>query len=220
MSLILSIFVIHFWHPSRRSRSRTFRWIPIAIGIWQGAATGLIVSGLNHWVHMNQVNKAYKKFINNKFYGDEEGLKQYTAIVVSESTNDVLEAQGIGEVILRRLEDQGAILEVGFVDKIGGAGQYDAIGKGAYNEIMKMDMVDVFRMSAFPSYKYATRILGSMNALINYSSNITQGAFFWNASLPQKGFNWDMVKNGTFLQTTSIGGTTFFKYSNLNTTWP
>jgi len=91
MSLILSIFVIHFRYRSRRSRSRTFRWIPIAIGIWQGAATGLIVSGLNHFVHQVQeknaiVKKAgiiFTEYLGKKEFNYDEFNKELKNVLVS-----------------------------------------------------------------------------------------------------------------------------------------
>jgi hypothetical protein len=155
-------------------------------------------------------------FMNNgklgKAFYDLAALKQFVAIVAGESGNNYTEATAIGQVMINRLNSQGASLTSGFVDNIGGAGQYDAIGGNIYNSIMGSSFGDIF------SSAYSTRAMGAMQALggtIDYSG----GAYFWNASSPQTGFNWDQYNNGTFVQTASWGGTTFFKYAD-GRSWP
>ena len=65
-----------------------------------------------------------------------DGLRQYLAIVAGESGNNIDEASAIGSVILNRLVHKGANMQGDFVSKIGGKGQYDAIGGKIYNEVM------------------------------------------------------------------------------------
>ncbi len=65
-----------------------------------------------------------------------DGLRRYLAIVVGESSNNIDEAAAIGSVILNRLVHTKSNLKGNFVSKIGGEGEYDAIGGTAYNEMM------------------------------------------------------------------------------------
>ncbi len=189
-----------------------------------GFKQGLITSGLNHVAHAtaNRLEKEYT--INGKTY-DYEGLKEFYATVIGESSNNIQEAQGIAEVILNRIDNQGANLTAGFVDKIGGAGQYDAIGGKIYNEIMDMKLMDIIRMK--PDNMYYNRSVGTSTALSNWwhlKPGITNGAFFWNATWQKNksnvGFNWRAYNNGIFSISAQFGQTTFFKYSNPSKTWP
>jgi len=148
-------------------------------------------------------------------YAEPQALKQYLAIVAGESGNNLQEAQAIGSVIMNRLAVKGASLEGDFVSKIGGIGQYDAIGGDIYNSIMASSWEDIFNSNNI----YATRISGAFSPLV-WNQDYSGGAYFWNASSPQTGFNWNCYNNGTFTITNTFGGTTFFKYTNINKTWP
>jgi len=148
-------------------------------------------------------------------FASEAALRQYIAIVVGESSNNRNEAAGIGSVIKNRLAFKRATLNGDFVSKIGGAGQFDAIGGAAYNTIMRSSLESIFD----PNNEYATTISGALMPLA-LNKDFSNEAYFWNASSPRTGFNWDCYNNGTFSITTNIGGTTFFKYSNVNKTWP
>ena len=174
---------------------------------WEGAATGLVVSGLNHLAH-NYVNKSY-----------EEALKEYYALVVGESSDDILEAQGIGEVIIRRAELKKVKIEKGWTKKLG---KFDAIGSNDYNVIMKMKLSEILSLKTTESYYL--RVKGADNAFWNTSSNVSNGAYFFNATSQKNktniGFNFRMLNNGTFTQTAELGQTTFFKYSNSDKSWP
>ena len=98
--------------------------------LWKGFKTGLIVAGLNHGLHMAQESIFLKNY------------KKYLAIVAGESSDNMDEATGIGEVILRRMELKGVtFMNSKFIDKIGGAGEYDAIGGREYNNVMKMSYI-------------------------------------------------------------------------------
>ncbi|MBL7893839.1 MAG: DNRLRE domain-containing protein [Bacteroidia bacterium] len=147
---------------------------------------------------------------------DETGLKQYFAIVAGESGDNYLEAQAIGEVILRRLDYKGANLTKDFVKYIGGEAQFDAIGAPIYNEIMNSTFQEIFSSDN----AYSTRIQGALHALINPNENVSKGAYFWNASSPESGFIWRTYNNGVFEITTSYGGTTFFQYVDPKKHWP
>lgn len=152
-----------------------------------------------------------------------DGLRQYLAIVAGESGNNIDEASAIGSVILNRLAHRGANMQGDFVSKIGGKGQYDAIGEGIYNEVMALTNSDLLHIMNNPfslQGKYADRIMGAMGPIVN-NKDYSQGAYFWNASSPQTGFNWNQYNNGTFVITTSYGGTTFFRYADgKGRTWP
>lgn len=179
---------------------------------WQGAVTGLVVSGLNHAMHL----KALDDY--------EEGLKEYYGIVAGESTDNQSEAQGIGEVILRRLELKGKNISKGFVKHIGGEGQFDAIGGKAYNYVMKLSLDEIRTIVSNRSGDYHLRLAGAVCALVHPQSNVSNGAYFWNATAQKNwkniGFNWRSNNNGTFQIAAEIGKTTFFKYTNTNKHWP
>lgn len=170
----------------------------------RGFVEGAIVVGLNHAMH---------GAINNKITQDN-ATKQFIAIVAGESSNDINEAAAIGSVILNRLDNENGTLTDGFINKIGGAGQYDAIGGKIYNSIMSSSWDNILS----PKNPYAIRISGAVMSLSG--TDYSGGAYFWNSSSPRIGFNWNMYKNGTFAITKTIGATTFFKYSNTNKIWP
>jgi hypothetical protein len=69
---------------------------------------------------------------------------------------------------------------------------------------------------------HSTRIMGAMRAL-GGAVDLSGGAYFWNATSqqddPNPGWNWTQYNNGTYVITTAVGGTTFFKYAN-GRTWP
>jgi hypothetical protein len=153
---------------------------------------------------------------NSAQSGGGDWQKQYVAIVVGESGNSHDEAQGIGEVIQRRMEAKGTGFSDGFVDKIGGKGQYDAIGGKIYNSIISSSWDNILSSSN----PYNERIKGAIHAFISPEDNISKGAYFWNASSPETGFNWNSYNSGAFNITTTIGGTTFFQYSNPKKSWP
>lgn len=116
--------------------------------------------------------------------------------------------------MINRLNYKGAKLTDGFIDKIGGEGQYDAIGGKAYNDIMNSSWDEILN----PNNDYALRIYGALSSLSG--TDYSNGAYFWNASKPKTGFNWDRYYDGTYSITATKGGTTFFKYSNSKKTWP
>lgn len=170
-----------------------------------GAVTGAFTMLFNELMH--EANKLDKSKQNN-------ATKQFIAIVVGESTNNVDEAAAIGSVIMNRLDAIGASISDGFVDKIGGAGQYDAIGGPHYEKIMKSSWESILNSDN----PYYSRIAGAIMSLSG--TDYSGGAYMWNASSPQTGFNWRMYDKGIFSITKTIGGTTFFKYSNTKKTWP
>lgn len=191
---------------------------------WQGAAQGLIVTLFNFLAHKveDPTQKTYT--INGKTY-DYKGLQEYYATVIGESSNNVSEAQGIGEVILNRLDHKGADLTGGFIEKVGGADQYDAIGGSIYNDVMGMKFFDLLNMKS--DNIYYSRFAGASKALSNWwhlRPGITNGAYIWNATWQKNksdiGFNWRAYNRGVYTITAEIGQTTFFKYKDSNKKWP
>lgn len=191
---------------------------------WEGAVIGGVVAGLNHGMHLmgDPTKKTYT--INGKTY-DYEGMQEYYATVIGESSNNVSEAQGIGEVILNRLDHKGADLTEGFIDNVGGADQYDAIGGSIYNKIMDMKFSDLLHMKS--DNIYYSRFLGASKALSNWwhlRPGITNGAYMWNATWQKDrsdiGYNWRQYNRGIYVIAAEIGQTTFFKYANPNKKWP
>ncbi|MFN5548999.1 MAG: hypothetical protein ACK5BJ_07590, partial [Bacteroidota bacterium] len=157
-------------------------------------------------------------FMNNgklgKAYYDLGALQQFVAIVAGESGNNLDESTAISQVMINRMNLKGGGLSAGFVNTIGGTGQYDAIGGTIYNSVMNSSLSEIFSSN----FDYATRVQGAMRGL-GGGLDMSGGAYFWNASSPQTGFNWNQYNNGTFSQTATWGGTTFFKYSD-GRTWP
>ena len=177
---------------------------------WNGFKTGLIVAGLNHAAHMAQESIFLKNY------------KKYLAIVAGESSNNLDEATGIGEVILRRMELKGVtFMNSKFINKIGGVGQFDAIGEKPYNDVMKMSYNEIYSEQKNPYY---IRTTGADQAFI-FKTNYSNGAYFWNSTAQQYsktdiGFNWRMYNNGTFQITATLGRSTFFSYADINKHWP
>ena len=180
----------------------------------------------------------YKQLVTLIIAGmDNKALLQFYAIVIGESSNNALEAQGIGEVMLNRLDwvyknsdnPNATVIEklvVGFIDKIGHKGAYDAIGGNIYNDIMKMNLRDVMLMDQ--DSKYYRRSLGASESLFNWiygGKGVTGGAYFWNATFQRYaidvGSNWRAYNDGLFVITAIYGGTTFFRYAdNQPNVWP
>lgn len=141
-------------------------------------------------------------------FNDVDSLKQFVAIVAGESGNNYDEATAIAQVMMNRLKLKGAGLSTGFVSKIGGAGQFDAIGHGIYNSVMKASLTEIFN----PNFVYAIRVQGAMRAL-GGTLDLSGSAYFWNASFPETGDNWNAYKKKIFLKTAIRGKSTFFKYN-------
>jgi hypothetical protein len=153
-------------------------------------------------------------------------LRQYLAIVAGESGNNIDEAAAIGSVILNRLAYKCTDMKGDFVSKIGGKGQYDAIGGKIYNEVMKFSDDDLLHIIKNPfslQGKYADRIMGAMGPIIN-GRDYSNGAYFWNATSQgyskNIGFNFNQYCNGTFESTAIIGGSSFFRYNDKTKGWP
>lgn len=170
-------------------------------------AYGMLFNDMMHEVKKRAANKLDKSLQN-------DATRQFIAIVVGESTNNTDEAAAIGSVMMNRLDAKNATLSDGFVSKIGGAGQYDAIGGKAYNSIMKSSWDDILSSDNI----YYNRIAGAIMSLSG--TDYSCGAYIWNASTPRTGFNWRMYDKGVYKITTTVGGTTFFRYSNSKKTWP
>ena len=173
---------------------------------------------IGYWQSFNMDNGSVmciNLFVSaNAGINQNHATKQFIAIVAGESTNNINEAAAIGSVMMNRMVAKNADLTDGFVKKIGHAGQYDAIGGKIYNTIMNSSWKSILS----PSNPYANRISGAIMSLTG--TDYSNGAYFWNASTPQTGANWNSYTDGTFSITTIIGGTTFFKYSKPSKTWP
>lgn len=151
-----------------------------------------------------------------------EAFKEFIAIVVGESSNNSYEAAAIAGVILNRLNHKKAPMEGDFISKIGGKGQFDAIGGKAYSEIMAMSFDEI----TDETNPYRNRIAGAYIGFFSHmfaGLDFSFGAYFWNATNPKTGFNWNTYDKGIFTITVSYGGergTTFFKYKNNQKKWP
>lgn len=161
-------------------------------------------------------------FASNVSYNTNERdrFKQFIAIVAGESSNNLGEAAGIGSVIFNRMKFVNTNFAEDFVSDIGGKGQFDAIGGTIYNQIMNMTWSEI----ASETNTYATRISGAFWSLFG-GIDFSNGAYFWNATWQKNsnvniGSNWRAYNAGTFVITTQIGGTTFFKYTDSNKHWP
>lgn len=62
------------------------------------------------------------------------------------------------------------------------------------NDVMDASWEDIFS----PNYKYATRISGALLPLM-WNNDYSNGAYFWNKSSPQTGFNWYKYTSGALL---------------------
>ncbi len=126
------------------------------------------------------------------------------------------EAEKIGSVILNRAKAANVTLDdADFINKVGGAGQLQAIGGSIYNEIMGESFTEIFSSEN----KYHDRILGAMYPYA-LNKDYSNGAYFWNTTAqkndPDPGFNWNAYNNGVFKITTTSSMSTFFKFADPN----
>ncbi len=142
---------------------------------------------------------------------DADGVKQFVAIVVGEATNNKDEATGIANVMLNRMDYKDVDLKSGFVDKIGGKKDFDAIDGKQYNKVMGQSLKETLDSNV------GVRVEGAMSALSPLTGDNTNGAFFWNATSQKNaknpGWNWTQYDKKVYSKTAEKGGTTFFKYN-------
>jgi len=178
-----------------------------------GAITGAYVMLFNFMQHPDEPQKKGRFGEVNEVEFD--ALKEYYAIVVSESGNNIDEAAAIGSVIMNRLAHKGKTLEGDFISHIGGKGQFDGIGSDSYNYIMNCSWDEIYSSNN----PYAVRISGAFKP-VYYGKDYSNGAYFWNRSYPQTGSNWRNYQSGTYSITMTAGKSTFFKYSDSKKIWP
>jgi len=70
-----------------------------------------------------------------------------------------------------------------------------------------------------PCNPYSNRINGALATLL-MGVDFSEGACFTNTVEPRTGFNWDQYNNGTYVLTTTIGETAFFRYKDLTRPHP
>lgn len=143
---------------------------------------------------------------------DAKRVKQFVAIVAGEASENVEEAKGIASVMENRMDHKNVELKEGFVDKIGGKKDFDAIGGKQYNMVMNQSLKE-----SVDTEMLGRQVQGAMSALSPLTGDNTKGAFMWNATSQQfksnVGWNFKMLNNGTYSKTTEIGKTAFFKYN-------
>jgi hypothetical protein len=152
---------------------------------------------------------------------EADSLMRYSAINAGEShwkLDPFNEGMGIGNVQSNRMQTVGAFLESGFEEKIGGKRGFDAIRDHIYMEVVNMSL-DLALNS-----RYGAQIRGGIAALSPFSEDITYGALHFNATHQKNhpedydcnciGWNWTMNQKGILRITNTIGGTTFFEYSD------
>ena len=146
---------------------------------------------------------------DNSVYNNN--LKTFFAVIAGESSNNLDEARAIGSVLLNRtIAKKTSFYDPNWLTKVGASG-LDAVGGKIYNEVIKMDINDLL----VPTGGYKTRFQGALDAFNNWGCiDFSKGAYFWNASCPQSGANWDRVINGTWVGTAAYGNSTFMKYSS------
>jgi len=148
-----------------------------------------------------------------------DAIKQFIAIVAGESSANPAEAAAIGSVMINRMKIAGTSLaDPGFVDDIGSKSSFKAIGKPTYNQVMNMSQQQIDD----PNNPYRSRIDGARLSLQGRSTgaDYSNGAYFWNASNPKVGFNWNKYNNGAFYITISVGESTFFAKTDSSRPWP
>lgn len=150
----------------------------------------------------------------NKTYSelDAAGVKQFVAVVAGEASENVAEAKGIANVMENRMELKGVDLKSGFIEKIGGEKDFDAIGGKQYNMVMGQSLKE-----SIGTEMLARQVEGAMSALSPLTPDNSKGAYMWNATSQKDkknvGWNWKMYNKNVYDKTTEIGKTTFFKYN-------
>ncbi|MFH0893948.1 MAG: RHS repeat-associated core domain-containing protein, partial [Bacteroidota bacterium] len=180
-----------------------------------------VVSSVSVFFLNNAVLKSGTLYKIGKFLATKGAFMQYLAIVCGEAHVEE-DSRGIGSVIKNRLNHEKALLVEGFVDKIGGEKDFDAIGGEIYNTVLSSSLQDLFSIKN----GYHPRVKGALTALSS-DYDFSNGAYFWNATSAKfkknPGFNWRKYEEGVYSITTSLGGaggTTFFKYTNPKRVWP
>ncbi len=141
---------------------------------------------------------------------DMNFLKEFYSIVAGESTNNVKESKGIANVLLNRMKYTGTEMKGGFSRNIDSGTDFDSkeVKGGIYSTLMSLTFSAAFNSP------YNSRILSALSTLSANSIDNSNGAYFWNASDPQTGWNWNEYKKGVYSITASYGQTTFFKYNS------
>jgi hypothetical protein len=155
---------------------------------------------------------------NRSLSFSENGLKQFIAIVVGESGNTqaTLQSAAIASVLLNQIKAKGInFIGDNFACELGGSTYWNAIGGAIYKAIMNSSMENILD----PSNEYSDRISGAFSPMLT-GTDYSEGAYFTNTATPQTGFNWDNVNNHTYIVTTTIGETAFFRYANLRRQYP
>jgi hypothetical protein len=167
---------------------------------------------------MNFMQEAKYNVYGVNYIQEDLNLKKFLAVTAGEATNNFTEAMGIGDVLLNRMSAVNFNSALDLISQIGGDNQYDAIGGDTYNAIMSMSLSDIFS----PANPYSIRVSGAWAAIVD-PTDITNGAYFWNATSQRSnsnpGYNWNNYNNGFFRITAVIGGTTFFGFCDPNTQW-
>ena len=159
---------------------------------------------------------------------DYHGFLDYLGTVASESSPNMEEARGIGNVIFNRIENTNILsaiklspadLSISIMQKMHAIGPMYGRNEDAFNDISTGN-VPITRLfkdgSAFNS-----RVKGAVKAIQDrYEGNDTSGgAYFWEGASPYNNrnnyFN-KKVRDGTFYMIKTIGQTHFFSYQPLS----
>ena len=143
------------------------------------------------------------------------GFKDYLGTVAGESFNNSNEAEGIGMVILNRMQHVDADMTVEGMDVID-RDQIVARGQTSWNHINQSSLRDIATNSG-QARQYQVRIQGALQAIQNYEINdISQGAYFWEGTshLANRGNTMAGYLNRNVMEvTTVVGATTFMRYN-------
>ena len=204
----------------------SYVWNPNAYGDNPLRDDGKLIDGK---YHVNLYYGALQLAANQG--GWNNNYREFQAIVAGEARN-FDDATGIGSVILNRMAVKGVTFDNDnwlYAISIHHKGktvaqdiysQYNAYGGAIYNQVMNMS-ADALAQSG-----YAMRVAGANEAFDGYMEGFdySNGAYIWNASSQQysshPGFNFNMVTQGVYTITGTLGGTTFMRYTNESKTWP
>ncbi|MBI2967238.1 MAG: hypothetical protein HYY40_05430 [Bacteroidetes bacterium] len=178
----------------------------------------ILQHGTSEQIRDLQFEFAYQQY-------DIEGIKDIFATVMSESSENLEESEGITNVLLNRARLQGISPErfsPETFNQIGGSGIYGRLNT-TYNTANQMSFEEFFA----EGFERSQTVKGVLNAFSGWRSDVSGGAYFWEGVTPysQVGNYFrtriEVANNRTpiFQINRTLGQTHFIQYNPQHTTY-